>query len=135
VLPSLWTLLSAPDKVLAQLVAQAMSVYFEHGLVPASRKDGQVYRAVMRVMNMLDDPRSSLLSPSVVARVLPVIAQSLATPRRRSPFPGPTRAEAIAIIERVQHARTSAPATVRPAAARPRRAGKNAPPRAAAPAR
>jgi len=127
-LPSLWTLFSAPDRVLAQLVAQALSVYFDHGLVPASRKDGQVYRAVMRVMNMLDDPRTGLLSPSMVARVLPVIAQSLATRGAGNAFPGPTRAEALALIERVQRDRSATRAGTRAPAARPPRRATPPPP-------
>lgn len=121
-LASLWSLVAAPDRALAQLAAQALSVYFEHGLVPASRHDGQVFRAVMRVMNMLDEPRSGLLSPAMVARVLPMIARSLASPSARHAFPGPTRAEAIALIERTRAARgTRSPAVERPPARRPRR--------------
>jgi len=114
-----------------------LSVYFDLGLVPASRKDGQVYRAVMRVMNMLDDPRSGLLSPAMVARVLPVIARSLAARSRKNPFPGPTRSEALALIERVQRERaTGRDGALRPAA-RPRSARATAPQRrrAASPAR
>ncbi|HEY8517720.1 MAG TPA: FAD-dependent oxidoreductase [Candidatus Binatia bacterium] len=106
-LTALWSLFSSPDRVLAQIASQALAVYFDHGLIPASRRDGQVYRALMRVMNMLDEPRSGLLAPAVVARVLPVIAQSLTAGERTRPFPGPTREEALAIIERVQSERAS----------------------------
>jgi 2-polyprenyl-6-methoxyphenol hydroxylase-like FAD-dependent oxidoreductase len=120
-LTSLWTVLSAPDRVLAHLVGQALAVYFDHGLLPASRKDGQVYRAVMRVMNMLDEPRSGLLAPAVVARVLPVIAQSLALAGKENAFPGPTRDEALALIERVRQRGTASRDGVRPPAPRPGR--------------
>lgn len=127
-LASLWSFISSPDRAIAQLAAQALSVYFDHGLVPASTRDGQVYRGVMRVMNMLDEPRTGLLSPAIVARVLPVIARSLASRGSRRSFAGPSRAEALALIERVRAERAGvAPTEKRPPARRPRRA-----PRAAA---
>lgn len=122
-LPSLWLLLSSPERVLAQIAGQVLTVYFDRGLIPASRRDGQVYRAVMRVMNMLEDPRDGLLAPGVVARVLPVIAQSLTSTIRAASFPGPTREEALALIERAQRDRgvpRSDDAATRPASRRTR---------------
>jgi len=123
---SLWSLFSSPERVVAQLVGQALSVYFDRGLIPASRRDGQVYRAVMRVMNMLDEPRAGLLSPAVVARVLPVIAQSLAAGSVEYRFPGPTRDEALAILERVQRRREDPRPLPGAAAPRPARARTHA---------
>ena len=127
-LASLWSFISSPDRAIAQLAAQALSVYFDHGLVPASTRDGQVYRGVMRVMNMLDEPRTGLLSPAIVARVLPVIARSLASRGSRRSFAGPSRAEALALIERVRAERAGATRTgKRPPARRPRRAPRTTP--------
>lgn len=126
-LASLWSFISSPDRALAQLAAQALSVYFDHGLVPASTRDGQVYRGVMRVMNMLDEPRTGLLSPAIVARVLPVIARSLASRGSRRPFAGPTRAEALALIERTRAERAARAQTEkRPPARRPGSAPQSA---------
>lgn len=93
-----------PGRVLSRLLARAAGVYFERGLVPASRRDGDVFRAVMRVMNMLDSPRDGLASPQVVARVLPFIAESLF--RGVEPnFVGPTRDEALALVARAKRRR------------------------------
>jgi hypothetical protein len=66
----------------------------------------------------------------MVARVLPVIARSLASRSARHPFPGPTRAEAVTLIERTRAARsTPAPARdqARPLARRTRRAARAEP--------
>ncbi len=133
---SLWSLFSSPDRVVADILGHALAVYFDRGLIPASRRDGQVYRAVMRVMNMLDEPRSGLLAPSVVARVLPVIAQSIAAGEVERPFPGPTRDEALAIIARVRRDGEGRPAR-RSQASRPTRRPLPSPglPRLAGPAR
>jgi 2-polyprenyl-6-methoxyphenol hydroxylase-like FAD-dependent oxidoreductase len=95
------SLATSPRRLLGRLLGWAAGVYFEHGIVPATVNDATVYRAVMRVFNMLDDPRTSLISPAVLARVLPFLAGSIsgALPRRR--FPGPTRDEALAIVAAV----------------------------------
>jgi hypothetical protein len=86
-----------PGRTLSRLLARAAGLYLERGLVPASRRDGDVYRAVMRVMNMLDSPRDALMSPQVVARVLPFLAESLLHGTEPS-FVGPTREEALALV-------------------------------------
>lgn len=126
-LASLWSFISSPDRAIAQLAAQALSVYFDHGLVPASTRDGQVYRGVMRVMNMLDEPRTGLLSPAIVARVLPVIARSLASRGTRRSFAGPSHAEALVLIERTRAQRAAVARTEkRPPARRPQRAPRSA---------
>lgn len=97
-----WSWATDPARMLALLLGQAAGVFLEHGLAPASRSDGQVYRAVMRVMNMLDPPREGLFAPAVIARVLPFLALSLFSSKTNAAFPGPTREEALALIERVQ---------------------------------
>ena len=102
-----------PGRTLARLLGRAVSIYFAHGLVPASRRDGEVYRAVMRVMNMLDAPRDGLLAPQVVARVMPFLVESLIRGTETS-FAGPSREEAIALIAAVDGRRRA----VRPGAKR-----------------
>ncbi len=74
-------------------------MFFEKGLEPAMRSDAQIYRTVMRVMNMLDDPRTSLFTPEFLLGVLPHFAESLLTGRKRTGFAGPSRAEGLAIVE------------------------------------
>jgi len=56
-------------------------------------------------MNMLDPPREGLFAPAVIARVLPFLALSLFSSKTTAAFPGPTRNEALALIERVQRGR------------------------------
>src|SRR5581483_1889565 len=94
----------SPRRALAALLGRFIGIYFEYGIVPATRVDATVYRAVMRVLNMLDDPRTSLLAPGVLVRVLPVLATAL-TVARPARFAGPTREEALAILDRVRSGR------------------------------
>jgi hypothetical protein len=94
--PELKALLE-PGRTLARLLGRVVSIYFAHGLVPASRRDGEVYRAVMRVMNMLDAPRDGLLAPQVIARVMPFLVESLIR-GTETVFAGPSRDEALALI-------------------------------------
>jgi hypothetical protein len=64
----------------------------------------------------------------MVARVLPVIARSLASRGARHPFPGPTRAEAVALIERTRAAGAPPVRTeARPPARRTRRTARTEP--------
>jgi 2-polyprenyl-6-methoxyphenol hydroxylase-like FAD-dependent oxidoreductase len=102
-LPGWWELRAVldPGRALARILGRAVSIYFELGLVPASRRDGDVYRAVMRVMNMLDAPREGLLAPQVVARVMPFLVESLFR-GTESGFAGPSREEALALVAAVE---------------------------------
>jgi 2-polyprenyl-6-methoxyphenol hydroxylase-like FAD-dependent oxidoreductase len=95
---SLLALTLSPRRALETLIGRAVGLYIEHGFVPAIRTDATVFRAAMRVMNMLDEPRLALLSPAVVLRVLPILATSFAGRTSRSTLEGPTREEALAII-------------------------------------
>ena len=95
-----------PLRQFGRSVGRAAGAYFEQGLIPASRRDGEVYRAIMRVANMLDDPRSGLISPAIVTRVLPYVAESLWAGRPSRTFPGPTRDEALDILRRVASPQT-----------------------------
>ena len=93
-----WSWLQDPRQWIGALGERAVGLYLDQGLLPASRSDGLVYRAVMRVMNMLDEPAKGLFAPAVVGRVLPFIARSLTLGRPPNPFSGPTRAAALEII-------------------------------------
>jgi 2-polyprenyl-6-methoxyphenol hydroxylase-like FAD-dependent oxidoreductase len=98
VLLASWSWLQDPRQWIAALGERAVGLYLDQGLLPASRSDGLVYRAVMRVMNMLDEPASGLFAPVVIGRVLPFIARSLTLGRPPNPFGGPTRAQALEIV-------------------------------------
>lgn len=100
-----WALswITDPTARVAELTGRAARTYLQQGFAPAIREDGQVFRAAMRVMNMLDMPQDGLLSPYVLARTVPFLVRSLVWPSAERAFPGPNRAEAIALIERVQN--------------------------------
>jgi 2-polyprenyl-6-methoxyphenol hydroxylase-like FAD-dependent oxidoreductase len=91
-------LLANPRRLLATVAGRVIAFYVDRGILPASRRDGQVFRAVMRVMNMLDEPLPGLFAPDVVARVLPVIAGSLFGRAEATRFAGPSRGEALQIV-------------------------------------
>ncbi len=100
-----WSWISDPRGRGYELAGRAARTFLEQGFGPAVREDGQVYRAAMRVVNMLDEPQEGLLSPTVLARTLPYLIRSLVWPNGERPFPGPNRREALALIERVQSRR------------------------------
>lgn len=91
-----------PGARLEEMAGRAARTFLEQGFGPALREDGQVFRAAMRVMNMLEEPQDGLLTPQVLARTVPYLVRSLVWPRSERPFPGPSRREAIALIERIQ---------------------------------
>ena len=122
--PGIVSWLTAPLAEARNALGWLAGAFFEKGLAPAMRADATVYRTVMRVMNMLDNPQASLASPEIFVRILPHLAESLLTGRRRTVFVGPTRAEGLAIVERYK-GRTPA----RPAATGRRRSGAAVQPR------
>ncbi len=98
--PGILSWLTAPLAETRNALGWLAGAFFEKGLAPAMRADATVYRTVMRVMNMLDNPQASFVSPEILLRILPHLAESLLTGRRRTVFAGPTRAEGLAIVER-----------------------------------
>ena len=97
-----WSWITDPRARVSEITGLAARTFLEQGFGPAVREDGQVFRAAMRVMNMLDEPRDGLLSPLVLARTLPFFARSFLWPTGERAFPGPTRREALALIERAR---------------------------------
>jgi len=100
-----WSWVTDPAERVAEIAGRAARTFLEQGFGPAVREDAQVYRAAMRVMNMLDAPSDGLLSPYVLARTLPFLARSLVWSSGERAFPGPSHREALALIERVQRRR------------------------------
>lgn len=108
-----------PTARMAELTGRAARTYLQQGFAPAMREDGQVFRAAMRAMNMLDLPEDSLFSPDVLARTVPFFVRSLVWPARERSFAGPSRSEAIELIERVRASGKTTPKKRAPR--RPRR--------------
>ncbi len=98
-----WSWINDPTARVTELTGRAARTFLQDGFGPAVREDGQVFRAAMRVMNMLDEPQDGLLSPRVLARTVPFLVRSLVWPSGERAFPGPSREEALALIERVQN--------------------------------
>ena len=118
----LWSWITDPRSRVEEFAGRAGRIFLEQGFAPALREDGQVFRAAMRVMNMLDLPQDGLLSPGILARTLPYLARSLAWPSSERAFPGPSKDEALELIERVQKRRDR-----KRASAKPTRPGKPTP--------
>jgi 2-polyprenyl-6-methoxyphenol hydroxylase-like FAD-dependent oxidoreductase len=81
----------APTDVRAWLVRaadRAMGWFLQRGLLPAMRVDPVVFRALMRIFNMLEPPESLLRRPELVVRSLAVLGRVIAgrepTPRIRT---------------------------------------------------
>ncbi|MDG2303107.1 MAG: FAD-dependent oxidoreductase [Candidatus Binatia bacterium] len=98
-----WSWVSDPTARVTELSSRAAKTFLEQGFGPALREDGQVYRAAMRVMNMLDMPQDGLLSANVLSRAVPYLVRSLVWPPHEQAFPGPTRTEALALIEKMEN--------------------------------
>jgi 2-polyprenyl-6-methoxyphenol hydroxylase-like FAD-dependent oxidoreductase len=96
----------AADRVASRKVGAAArsplsrlyDAYFDDGVLPATRVDPLVYRAFVRVMNMMETPERAFFQPEVVARVLAVWLRG---PRLRERYAPnfPERVETIAALE------------------------------------
>lgn len=73
--------------------------FFEDGIGVAMRCDPVVFRALARMMNMLEPPDRAFGNPAVVARALWVMARGRAYNRRFAPPPPPDREATIARCE------------------------------------
>lgn len=83
------------------LRARLTRSFTEDGLMPASRGDVEVGRAMSRVFHMLDEPTAFLKRPAIVARIVAMWATSTADKKKRGLYPpksGPDRAEMLALL-------------------------------------
>jgi 2-polyprenyl-6-methoxyphenol hydroxylase-like FAD-dependent oxidoreductase len=80
---------------LAVLAEQALGRLLERGILPATRVDPVVFRALLRTFHMLDAPERLLSDPGVVLRSLPTLARSLAGHEPADRFVKVTRDEAL----------------------------------------
>ena len=65
------------------------------GVLPATRVEPVVFRALLRTFHMLDAPERLLTDPAVVLRSLPTLARSLAGRTPADRFVRVTRDEAL----------------------------------------
>jgi 2-polyprenyl-6-methoxyphenol hydroxylase-like FAD-dependent oxidoreductase len=80
---------------LAVLAEQAFGRLLERGILPATRVDPVVFRALLRTFHMLDAPERLLTDPAVVLRSLPTLARTLAGLEPADRFVRVTRDEAL----------------------------------------
>jgi hypothetical protein len=80
---------------LAALAEQALGRLLECGVLPATRVDPVVFRALLRTFHMLDAPERLLTDPEIVLRSLPTLARTLAGHEPADRFVKVTRDEAL----------------------------------------
>jgi len=80
--------------------ARAWQQFLEKGIMVAMRCDPVVFRAMLRMMNMLETPEQAFTNPRVVARTLLVMARGERYSRRVAPPPPPDREATIRRCER-----------------------------------
>jgi len=72
--------------------------FFDHGVMPATRVDPLVYRAFVRMMNMMETPEQAFFKPEVARRAIAVWARGAGFRRRTEPTV-PDREWTIAALE------------------------------------
>jgi 2-polyprenyl-6-methoxyphenol hydroxylase-like FAD-dependent oxidoreductase len=84
----------------ASVMHRVYDSFFEDGVIPATRVDAIVFRAFVRMMNMLETPERAFFRPEVVERVLAVWMRGPGFRRRYAPTV-PHRERTIAALEAV----------------------------------
>jgi 2-polyprenyl-6-methoxyphenol hydroxylase-like FAD-dependent oxidoreductase len=69
--------LANPRATIVHMAEQAVGWFLERGMLPASRVDAKVFRALLRVFHMLEPPDKLLRDPELILRSLPVLARVL----------------------------------------------------------
>jgi 2-polyprenyl-6-methoxyphenol hydroxylase-like FAD-dependent oxidoreductase len=77
---------------------RVLDSFFDHGVMPATRVDPVVYRAFVRMMNMMETPEQAFFKPEVAMRALAVWARGAGFRRRTEPTV-PDRERTIAALE------------------------------------
>ena len=85
---------------LARIAEQAFGWFFDQGMLPASRVDPVIFRALMRIFNMLEPPERLFTDPGLLVRALPVLARVLRGDGPPPPFPVVAREAALLQLER-----------------------------------
>src|SRR5213080_2546853 len=84
---------------LAHVAEQAFGWFFDQGLLPASRVDPVIFRALMRIFNMLEPPERLFTDPGLLVRSLPVLARVLRGDGPPPPFPVVARDAALSQLD------------------------------------
>ncbi|TMA60304.1 MAG: FAD-dependent oxidoreductase [Deltaproteobacteria bacterium] len=85
---------------LALIAEQAFGWFFDLGMLPASRVDPVIFRALMRIFNMLELPERLFTDPGLLLRALPVLARVLRGDGPPPLFPVVARETALSQLER-----------------------------------
>lgn len=83
--------------------------FFDEGVIPATRLDPLVFRAYVRVMNMIETPERAFFRPEVVERVFALLARGPALRAEHAPTV-PDRERTIARLEAAASERRAASA-------------------------
>jgi 2-polyprenyl-6-methoxyphenol hydroxylase-like FAD-dependent oxidoreductase len=89
----------AEGRVPKRLKARLQTKFFEDGVGPATRCDPVVFRAFIRMMNMLETPEQAFGHLNVFLRSLWVLLRGKRYNQRYAPPPPPDRDETIARVE------------------------------------
>jgi 2-polyprenyl-6-methoxyphenol hydroxylase-like FAD-dependent oxidoreductase len=90
------------------LVHRFYDSFFDDGVLPATRVDPVVFRAFVRMMNMMETPERAFFRPEVVERVLAVWLRGAKFRRRYEPTV-PDRDRTIAALEAAARGKASTP--------------------------
>ena len=74
-----------------------MRTLMRDGLMPAVRVDPDVFRAFLRVLNLLDEPDAMMQNPDVIGRILAIWQERGERPE--PPAEGPTQDEMLRILD------------------------------------
>lgn len=88
-----------PAAGLLALAEDAFGFLLERGILPATRVDPVVFRALLRAFHMLETPEHIVTNPIVLARALPVLTRVLRGDAPAPPFPTVRRADALAQLD------------------------------------
>jgi hypothetical protein len=87
------------DAVPASLVDRLSDSFFEEGVIVASRVDPVVFRAFVRMFNMMDTPEDAFASPELIGRIASIWMRGRRVRERHLPK-GPPAEATIAACER-----------------------------------
>jgi 2-polyprenyl-6-methoxyphenol hydroxylase-like FAD-dependent oxidoreductase len=82
----------------ARPLRRLLDAFFDRGVMPATRVDPVVYRAFVRMMNMMETPEQAFFKPEVAMRAVAVWARGASFRRRTEPTV-PDRERTIAALE------------------------------------
>ncbi len=82
----------------ARPLRRLLDSFFDDGVMPATRVDPVVYRAFVRMMNMMETPDEAFFRPEVAVRALAVWARGAVFRRRYAPTV-PDREHTVAALE------------------------------------